>query len=157
MRRAWSRKPRVRRLKTFLLMDLRDKLAFAHAWFVVVSAKAGIQTVGLARTLKLLSPLPLAGEGGAKRREREDWPRAALWLNLAARYCPGGAKCLPRSVALLALLRRAGIACELRIGVGKTEPALEAHAWVEVNGAPVNDTDDVGERYSAFEPSIAAS
>mgnify|MGYP000718269785 CR=1 FL=1 len=43
-------------------------------------------------------------------------------------------------------------AAELRLGVRKA-PDLEAHAWVEVAGRPVNDDDDVRRRYAAFDRS----
>jgi hypothetical protein len=141
----------MRRVKTFLRLERAEQLAFMHGWLALVAAKVGLNMFGVRRMLQLLPDNPAPGQS------LDSLPRAARWLHVAARYCPGGAKCLPRSIAMLALLRQAGIACELRVGVGQTTPALEAHAWVEVNGVPVNDTGDIGQRYSAFEPATALS
>jgi hypothetical protein len=55
---------------------------------------------------------------------------------VAARF--PSATCLVQALAADAILRRRGLACELRIGVrvrGNTGVPLEAHAWVECDGA----------------------
>jgi hypothetical protein len=38
----------------------------------------------------------------------------------------------------------------LRIGIRKHGDRLEAHAWVELHGAVLNDTRNVGERFAPF-------
>lgn len=43
---------------------------------------------------------------------------------------------LRRSLVLWALLERAGVATELRLGFRKTDGVFEAHAWVELDGVP---------------------
>ena len=53
----------------------------------------------------------------------------------AARYCPG-ASCLARSIALVRMLRKNSVAATVRIGVD-TDPDFTAHAWVDVDGAPL--------------------
>jgi len=58
------------------------------------------------------------------------------------------ATCLPQSLLLWFLLRRHRIGGDLRFGVHKTETRLDAHAWVEVDGVPINDTQDVQKRYT---------
>lgn len=71
-------------------------------------------------------------------------------VNLAARHAPGPATCLTRSLLLRWLLRRRGIESDLRIGVKLDQGRLDAHAWVEVVGVPINDSQDVGQRFAAF-------
>lgn len=62
-----------------------------------------------------------------------------------------GARCLGRSLVLWFLLRRRGIDAELVLGaVANGTSEFLAHAWVEVDGKPVNDTPDVRERYGSF-------
>jgi hypothetical protein len=62
-----------------------------------------------------------------------------------------GARCLGRSLLLWFLLRCRGIDAELVIGAEPArERTLPAHAWVEVNGQPVNDAPDVRERFGSF-------
>ncbi len=63
-----------------------------------------------------------------------------------------GAKCLGRSLVLWFLLRRRGIDAQLVLGTERPRDGeLPAHAWVEVDGIPVNDVADVRERYGSFE------
>jgi len=63
--------------------------------------------------------------------------------------------CLTRSLTTQFLLRRQGIDARLRIGVARVDaggptPPLSFHAWVEVDGTPVNDHRDVRLVYAAF-------
>lgn len=64
--------------------------------------------------------------------------------------------CLERSLALWWLLRKRGIAAEVRIGVRKNEKRLEAHAWVDFGGVVLNDDGDTHVHFSPFERSITA-
>lgn len=132
------------RLRTFLRLRWAERIAFARAWCFLVAAKLGIRHFGLRRTLNALAPEPRVAPD-------RSWPLAARWLPVAVRYFPNGGHCLGRSVALVAILRRAGIPCDLRIGVRQGTADIEAHAWVEVDGHPVNDVEDIGEHYRSFE------
>jgi|JI10StandDraft_1071094.scaffolds.fasta_scaffold35583_6 hypothetical protein len=59
------------------------------------------------------------------------------------------ASCLVRSVCLCRCLRRRGIVCRLVVGVARDETQpLAAHAWVECDQRPVNDSADVSVRFS---------
>jgi Transglutaminase-like superfamily len=139
----------VRKLKTFLALPMAERLAFFQAWAWIWASLAGLRVLGVSRTLRLWPRQPLAARAGM--------PRAARWIRIAARYAPGADTCLVRSLALLAVLRRHGIAAELRLGVAASRPRLDAHAWVEVNGAPVNDSADVATRYAPFPGSLLRS
>jgi hypothetical protein len=55
------------------------------------------------------------------------------------------------------LLRQAGHDGTLRIGARRSDAGLEAHAWVELNGAPLNDRVDIAERFTPFLGSLAPS
>jgi hypothetical protein len=71
-------------------------------------------------------------------------------VSIAAARGPWTVKCLTRSLVLHWLLRRRGIASDLRIGVaGGGE--FRAHAWVECGGVPVNDRPDIAKLFTAFE------
>lgn len=137
----------MRKLRTFLALSGAERAAFLQAWTWVCASKLSLRVVGLPRTLAWCrrAPTPTAAA---------NLPRAARWVGVAARNVPGGASCLVRSLALLGLLHRGGTAAELRVGVGRTAPRLEAHAWVEVDGVPVNDAPDVAARYPPFAGSL---
>jgi Transglutaminase-like superfamily len=63
--------------------------------------------------------------------------------------------CLPQSVTLWLLLRRDGVAADLRIGVRKESDRLAAHAWVEWQGLVLGDHDDVGQRFTPLRHGVA--
>jgi hypothetical protein len=71
-------------------------------------------------------------------------------VNIAARHTLGPRTCLTRSLLLGWLLRRRGVASDLRIGVRLNQGVLDAHAWVECGGVPVNDQPDVGTQFASF-------
>jgi hypothetical protein len=131
----------VSKLRTFLALAPTERRALFEAWRWVCASRARLLVAGLAPTLQAWRRPARAGA---------PWPAAARWIRIADRYCPGGGNCLVRSLALFGVLRRAGIAAELRIGVDRTASALQAHAWVEVDGTPVNDAADVAARYAPF-------
>jgi hypothetical protein len=59
--------------------------------------------------------------------------------------------CLEQSLVLWYLLQSEGVTAPLRIGVRKLQQKLEAHAWVEFAGAPLNQGEWTSPRYAAFE------
>jgi hypothetical protein len=66
-----------------------------------------------------------------------------------------GARCLGRSLVLWFLLRRRGVDARVVVGAQAVDAGtLPAHAWVEVDGVPVNDATDVGERFGSFGVSL---
>ena len=71
-------------------------------------------------------------------------------VNIAARHTLGPRTCLTRSLLLGWQLRRRGVASDLRIGVRLNQGVLDAHAWVECGGVPVNDQPDVGTQFASF-------
>jgi hypothetical protein len=73
-------------------------------------------------------------------------------VRLAARHGIYSGNCLSQSLVLYQLLRRGRIDASLRIGVRRDGPQIEAHAWIEYEGLPLNDTADVVARFSSFQP-----
>ncbi|HEX2091259.1 MAG TPA: lasso peptide biosynthesis B2 protein [Longimicrobiaceae bacterium] len=97
-------------------------------------------SVALARSLGAR----VAGAGLAP----EEVERTAYRVAVAAAFFPGRAVCLEQSLALYVLLRRRGAPAELRLGV-QVYP-FHAHAWVELDGAAVNEDPETVERFRAF-------
>ena len=83
-----------------------------------------------------------------------DWATIGALANIAGKHVPFGSTCLTRSLALTWLLRRHSVSCELRIGVRFVQGNFEAHAWVEHEGTPINDTNDVTARFAMFREPI---
>jgi len=59
-------------------------------------------------------------------------------LNLTRRIISG--TCLSRSLVIWTLLRRRGVMAELRVGFRQRDGKMEGHAWVELEGVPLNET-----------------
>lgn len=111
----------------------------------------GLRALGLVRLRKWLqawSP-PLQGP------HRLPPATLASLIGAAANHLPVSSTCLTRSLLLDWFLHRQGTASELRIGVRIVDARLDAHAWVECGGKPVNDSEDVSARYSPFEGSLS--
>lgn len=60
--------------------------------------------------------------------------RLAELAAIAGRRGAVPATCLPQSLLVHALLRRRGLAPELKLGVRQGGMGLQAHAWVELDG-----------------------
>ena len=91
----------------------------------------------------------------AQRRRRvaeTDFARASrgAWaVRVVSRYFPQ-ATCLTQALALYGILQRAGVDCELRIGVARaSEGRLAAHAWVDDHGKVLPPGEEVAS-YSVF-------
>jgi hypothetical protein len=76
----------------------------------------------------------------------------AYRVAVAAAFFPGRAVCLEQSLALYVLLRRRGVPAELSLGV-QAYP-FQAHAWVELNGEPVNEEPETVEKFRRM-PQVA--
>ena len=137
-----------------------------HARGVVLEAAAalaathiGLRLAGFRRwkaALAWLVPEPagrsIAVEPGNAEMARE----IARLEQSAARHLFLRTNCLERSLVLWWLLEKRGIATELRIGARKEAGRFEAHAWVEFEGAVLNDAGDEHHHFVPFEGSIAA-
>ena len=140
------RSSRIAQLCALSHVQQRTLLA---AWLWLPFFWLGLRVLGLPRLQALLQRRPLVAK-----------PESVLMLpeiqalgeavNIAARYSPLPATCLTRSLLLGWLLRRRSVVSELRIGVRLTQDMLDAHAWVECEGVPVNDRPDVSAQFASF-------
>ncbi len=70
-------------------------------------------------------------------------------VNRACAWYPKRVLCLQRSVVITHLLRNCGVRAQMVLGAKKLP--FKAHAWVEVNGQPVNERSTVQEIYGVWE------
>ena len=70
--------------------------------------------------------------------------------NGVLRRVPWAPNCLERSLVLIKELRRGGNEPVMRLGVRRQKDALEFHAWVEVEGRVVGDSDDFARSFRPF-------
>ena len=70
-------------------------------------------------------------------------------INIACTFYFKEVQCLQRSAALVCLLRAFGIPATLVIGARRLP--FQAHAWAEVNGRVVNDSDSGVQLYGVLD------
>jgi len=75
-------------------------------------------------------------------------------VNAAANRSPIHTNCLQRSLTLWWLLRRIGVASDLRIGVDTEDGVFKAHAWLEKNGVVLNDSPNSVQHFTPFDQAI---
>ncbi|MDG4550418.1 MAG: lasso peptide biosynthesis B2 protein [Candidatus Contendobacter sp.] len=124
-----------------------------QAWLMLHGVALALRWAGFQRVCGWLEH---GASGGGETLEDED--QVLIKAQALVRLVGGAAAwslcrptCLHRSLTLWWLLRRRGIACELRIGVRKEEGRFEAHAWVERQGMALNDQANVGQDFAPFD------
>ncbi|MEU6482662.1 lasso peptide biosynthesis B2 protein [Streptomyces sp. NPDC046887] len=114
----------------------------ALSWHRHLTARAA---VGAARLLVTLPPRRLRRflevTGAGTRPATEDQALAARRAVVAVSSRCAGQGCLQRSVATVLLCQLRGVRPDWSTGV-RTQPFV-AHAWVEVDGKPVGESDDI--------------
>ncbi len=95
-----------------------------------------------------IAPLPGSSE-------KESAQVIARMEAAAARNLFFSTNCLEQSLVLWWVLRRLGIAAELRIGARKEVGRFEAHAWVEVDSMVLNDAGLGHRHFVPFDGSIS--
>jgi hypothetical protein len=97
-----------------------------------------LRLLGFARTTRMV-------RGRAARRvttsyDHRSMEQLAKRVAIAAALCPGRARCLEQALVVFDYLGQPGAHVVLKIGV---QPhGFKSHAWVEVDGKPLNDHDD---------------
>lgn len=151
MRDRWWR---LRRHGSILWrLSWRERGVLARAWLMLHGVALALRWASFQWVHGFLGRWP-SGSGRATGDEERILARAHAIVRLvqgAAAWSVHRPTCLHRSLTLWWLLRRQGIASELRIGVRKEQGRFEAHAWVEREGVALNDGSDVSSRFVAFQ------
>lgn len=120
--------------RRFYRLEHRDRGLVVEAVLLVAIAEAGLRTLSFVSLRRLFD-----GVKRLRARSKPSAPRIAWALDAAAQVLPGRS-CLKDALAADVMLCRRGHPSTLRLGVKKAPgPAvpLEAHAWVESDGAIV--------------------
>lgn len=141
---------RLASVSRFLAFSRAERRLLLTSAFLLPVLAAAVLVVGFVRVLGWL-----ADEPAKTRRPDAEAPALAALVNAAANHLPIACSCLTRSLLLDWMLRRRGFASELRIGVRLVHDRLQAHAWVQLNGTPVNDTPGAVETFAAFEGRVS--
>jgi Transglutaminase-like superfamily len=135
--------------------DLLQLLRFKCQIAAVRIALSWTPISNVARCCELSAHCPGAGLVDSFDRTRIE--RVVRLVDIAARRGLLKGSCLVRSIVLKCALAELGIRTELRIGVHKNSVAvLAAHAWLEMNGEPINDRADIRTDFAVFETTLSA-
>jgi hypothetical protein len=139
---------------TFVALPGRERLLAIEAVLLLPLVEMSLGRSGYDRTTRRLARLARRGRW---RGPVEDLvPASVRMVSLSASRTRVPAKCLARSLTLWALLRRRGIEGEVVLGVRPGGEPLDAHAWVEVDGQPVNETQETVDSYARLTPRSSA-
>lgn len=150
------------RLRRFSSLDSEARGSFLRAALLLPVISVSLRTRGFRATQEsllrfLAHPHLVSPEDSA--RLLPDFERTQLtarMVNAAVRHAWRSSTCLEKSLALWWLLRRQGIASELRIGARKVQGKFEAHAWVERQGVAVNEPEDLHRHYAPFDETLSS-
>jgi len=120
----------------------RWTLLLMLAWLPLVSLS--LRLVGYVRTrrwVERFSPVTLPRI--ATTTDLQSSERLAQLADVAGRRGAVTATCLRQSLLVYGWLRRRGFAPELVLGVRKQESAFDAHAWVELEGRALGQSEIV--------------
>lgn len=140
-----------RRLRKFHVLAPAGRTLVACNLVLLPVVALLLRICGLARTMALLE----------RRKKRLGRTAPVLAPREIARLVDAPAAllrigCLSRSLVLWHGLRVRGIESEIRLGVSKrSDGGLSAHAWVEHEGLPLNDGQDVAERFAVLPAAFA--
>ena len=138
------------RVKKLFALPVRDWFVLGYACLLAPAVWLSLRVFGLPRTLAwAVAPRPSGQIGDSRALTQASLGRL---VNIAARYGPIRAACLVRSLVLIRMLSGRGMTGNLQIGVRKGASShLDAHAWVEYEGVPVNDQPNVAEDFAVFD------
>jgi len=142
------------KLQQFLALTAPERRTFLAAMALLPLFWISLRVLGLQRLQARLQRKPLPQPASLTA---DELARLGTPVNSAAHHALGPANCLTRSLYLWWLLRRRGINSQLRIGVRLNQGTLDAHAWVEHAGIPINDRPDVSTDFAPFAEPVSPS
>ena len=153
---AWLRLL-IRKCLTFLKLPLTVKILLGQAFLLLPLVTLSLHFQGLKTTQQRLSALSLRDPSLPPQDSLSQIQITVKVVAIASKYSKIWSNCLRKSLVLWFLLRRQGIASDIRIGVQFENKSFKAHAWVEANGLILNDSQDVVFRYAPFQRPINMS
>ena len=124
-----------------------DWLSLGEAWLALAAARAAVRFRPLPKLLRDAADVNASTAAAPARDPRPEIERLQRLVRIAARYRLSPATCLPRALALRAMLRRRGIPAALEIGVRKDGERLRAHAWLVHDGRPIGEPEEVAAEF----------
>jgi hypothetical protein len=125
----------MRKWRRWRALSPSDRWLLLRACVLLLRARCALPYMTF-RSAADCGPTPDASEA---MPERQHATRVAALVRIAAANLPLRNSCLPRALVTWTLLRRDGIACELRLGARAGHAPFEAHAWVDCGGTALGE------------------
>lgn len=139
------------KIDAFLELPPQERRALIESAAAMPLVQVSLGLIGFKRTFGVLSRGAELFGRPAETFSMEQARRLARLVGAASRYGLVEGSCLSRSLTLWWLLRTRRIDGRLCVGVRPGDRGPESHAWIELDGVPINDSLDVRARFSAFE------
>ena len=128
-----------------------------QALVLLPATAVALRLVGFRRWQAALARLAPAVPTDPRGNGLERAHQIARMVAAGGHHGPRRSSCLEESLVLWWLLRRQGFSPGLCVGARKRDGRFEAHAWVELAGAVLNDTGEVHRHYTPFDQSIVTA
>jgi hypothetical protein len=138
---------------TWCSFTQRERSQWLQAWLLLPLVTFGLRVFSLRRMQMLLSRLVVATPSQVDLPAAEALARI-FYSAVRKSFLPYS--CLGQSLVFQWLLRRQGLAADLRIGVAKTNGLFTAHAWVEHRGVALEEN-EMNRQFTAFSYTFASS
>jgi Transglutaminase-like superfamily len=136
--------------QTFSRLTGPERRIVLEAAIALVATRVGLRLFGFRRWTGVLQwTAPRKTELATENNSHNTVAGVLRMEQAAARNLFVTTNCLEQSLVLWWLLRRRGLAADLRLGARKDEQRFEAHAWVEFCGMALNSE---GEEHLQFTP-----
>jgi len=137
----------MNRIRRIARLSSREKIWLWRSWWLLLGFWIAVRTMPFPRVAQW------AQRGSDGARKHAGGQTQLIFENLSR--CVDAARrvhwlpmqCLERSLTTQRLLTTEGISAELRIGVGREGSTISAHAWLELDGTPLEEPRTIGERY----------
>ena len=140
----------ARKYHTLSELSAAERSLLICALWLLPVVTIALRVKGLRFTQDLLTLAFRSPRSNSEPISSQIWTTVRM-VKTAAKYYQPWANCLKKSLVLWILLRDRGIISEIRIGVQRESTTFSAHAWVEYQGIVLNDSDDVHQRFQAFD------
>ena len=141
----------MRDLRRYLRLTSFERRIVVQSFAGLVLTRAGLGVFGFGIWKRVAAAQARARSGG-DGRDTDSLSAAVVRMHASAeRRLFFKPSCLEHALVLWWLLRRQGVAAELRVGGRKEQGRFEAHAWVEAGGAPVGDAGETHRQFAPFD------
>jgi hypothetical protein len=132
-------------------LSLPEWLALVEAWWMLFGFHLALRWASYDHLITLTRPL--SEEKADSSSILVFAQRLKRLVDLASRLHLLPMTCLVKAFTLRWMLGRRGIPSQLRLGASKTLAEIHAHAWVEINGQTVGESEDITERFKVLDSS----